>query len=415
MRREPYDSSKRNRWVFSSASSRNRRRCSHHRRLACEPLENRRLLAVDAGLSHLAPLEGDACPVGDMEITPSDEILDDSFEETLSSVAPSLWTKGLRHVQEGEPLTVVDIGMFTDSGGETKTFTYFINWGDGEPAATGDATIDVPGGTGNLTRGTFDGSYTYLDEGDGRYNVTLWMEDSEGGRSLDRSMTVFVHNVAPHGLAIDPIDPVDEGETVSLRGTFVDPGTLDEHAVTIDWGDGMIESVLVLPLGEREFAADHVYADNGEYTVTVTVEDDAADSDVHYAEESFAIVVSNVAPSFSVAGDQEVTVGELLEIENVAVFSDPGFNNPLNIGGEVEETFTYMINWGDGTPEQTGTVTNIVMGQPNVLTTGSLDASHTFTTMPVAGHYVVTVTIRDDDGGTATEQFLVVVHEPIAA
>ena len=37
---------------------------------------------------------------------------------------------------------------------------------------------------------------------------------------------------------------------------------------------------------------------------------------------------------------------------NIGQFTDPGFDNPLNVGGELTEEFTFTINWGYGTPNK---------------------------------------------------------------
>ena len=101
------------------------------------------------------------------------------------------------------------------------------------------------------------------------------------------------------------------------------------------------------------FGGSHVYADNGTYAVTVTVTDD----DGGTTSQSLQATVSNVAPTLGVIGNQQATAGVLLSLTDIGVFTDPGFANALNPGGEVAETFTYTINWGDSTSLSSGTAT----------------------------------------------------------
>jgi len=89
-----------------------------------------------------------------------------------------------------------------------------------------------------------------------------------------------VLNVAPRitGLALDPIGAAENG-TVTLAGTFVDPGTADTHRVLVDWGDGSPPTAIDLAQGDRSISAAHQYLDDGSYTVGVTVSDDDGGSD----------------------------------------------------------------------------------------------------------------------------------------
>ncbi len=190
-------------------------------------------------------------------------------------------------------------------GGETQEqFTYTINWGDGTPIDSGPPTIDVLGGPGTPTQGSFDGS--------------------------------------------------------------------------------------------------HIYADNGVYTVTVTVSDD----DGGTAVATISVLVHNVDPTLVVPGDRMADEGVAFSITNIGQFTDPGFDNPLNVGGETVERFTYAINWGDGSGLDAGPVTNFTTGHAGVPSAGSFNGGHTYA---AAGTYTVTVTVSDDDGGAATGTFTVTV------
>jgi PKD repeat protein len=362
---------------------------------------------------------------------------------TVTNVNPTLSVVGNQTVNEGSLLSLTNIGTFTDpgfdnplnagnvgNGGETaETFTYSINWGDGTAASTGNATVDVPGGVGVPTAGSFDGSHTYADNG--TYTVTVIVFDDDGGQD-QKTFQVTVLNVSPT-LSVVGNQTVNEGSLLSLTniGTFTDPGfdnplnagnvtnggeTAETFTFTINWGDGtstdagnatvdLVGSPSELTAGS--FDGSHTYADNGVYTVTVKVLDDDGGSD----QKTFQVTVQNVAPSLTAAANQTVNEGSLLSLTNIGAFTDPGFDNPLNAGkasngGDTAETFTFTINWGDGTATDAGNATVDVFGSPGVLTAGSFDGSHTYADN---GVYTVTVTVLDDDSGQAQKTFTVTV------
>ena len=86
---------------------------------------------------------------------------------------------------------------------------------------------------------------------------------------------------------------------------------------------------------------------------------------------------------------------------------DPGFRDTAT---GTDETFSFSIDWGDNTTFDTGTANVDVVGSPGVATTGSFDAGHAYV-MP--GSYTITVTVSDDDGGSDTGTFQIVVGRSI--
>src|SRR5690606_30369470 len=71
------------------------------------------------------------------------------------------------------------------------------------------------------------------------------------------------------------------------------------------------------------------------------------------------------------------------------------------------EVFDFEINWGDGSPIDTGTATIDTAGV-NIgdIVAGSFDGTHTYAD---DGVYTVEVTINDDNGGTDTKTLTITV------
>ncbi len=97
-------------------------------------------------------------------------------------------------------------------------------------------------------------------------------------------------------------------------------------------------------------SAEHRYADDGVYPVEVILNGSIAGEVVHPVS---AATITNVAPTLTVVGTQTVTAGQTLNITNIGEITDPGFANGLSDPASAE-TFTYTINWGDGSEIEEG-------------------------------------------------------------
>ncbi len=287
----------------------------------------------------------------------------DSLTLTVNNVAPTVTSSGNRSIDEGQSVSG-ELATFTDPG-TADAHTATINWGDGTS------------GAGVVAAGAVSGTHTYAN--DGNYTATVEVCDDDGGCG-QANVTVAVANVAPTVAAGADQNAV-EGATVQLApATFTDPGGETDHTASINWGDGSTTAGVVDGLA-KTVAGSHVYADNGLYTVTVTVDDGDGGS----ASDTLAVTVTNAAPVVNAGADQASAEGSVVSLAP-ASFTDAGSG----------DTHTASINWGDGT---------VVDGDVNA-GARTVSGSHTFTNQ---GSYTVTVTVTDDDGGSHQDSLVVTV------
>ncbi len=343
----------------------------------------------------------------------------DSFTATVANVAPLVNAGPDRTVTEGQavdlfhteilhifdidfPIQVNDV-TFRD-GGTADTHTGTVDWGDGTGAQTitvNESPFGPPGSTSGLG-GSLTGSHVYADNG--TYTVTFTVLDDDGAVGAD-AFDITVLNAAP---VVTPRGGQTglEGQLIELGNVlFSDAGTLDTHSGTVDWGDGTGPVALVIdevpsgPPGSTagltgQLHGSHVYADNGNYTVTFTLVDD--DGGVATETLAMQILVDNVAPVVTAGTGDTINEGDTFSLSG-AGFSDAG----------TADTHTAVVDWDDGS-SSAGAVTESPFGPPGSTggTTGTVDASHVFGD---DGDYKVLVTVADDDGGVSSDSLIVTV------
>ncbi len=220
-------------------------------------------------------------------------------------------------------------------------------------------------------------TYTWYDDYTGEVVVEVY--DSE---YTDMDTTaVMVNNVAPIvDAGLDAI--INEGDTFTRLGLFEDPG-YDTWTATINFGDGSEPQLLTLN-PDKSFSLSHVYADNGVYTVIVTVTDD----DGGEGNDTLEVSVNNIAPTASIDNVIQPFPDFILPtdvLEFYGSFIDPG----------TLDTHTIEWDFGDGT-----------------IITGTLTPTHAYTE---SGVYTVTLTVTDDDGGVGIASVEIIVESPAEA
>ncbi|MFO0928937.1 MAG: PKD domain-containing protein [Gemmataceae bacterium] len=289
---------------------------------------------------------------------------------------------GDRTVNANEVVSLTAVS-FTDPGQDTVTAT--VDWGDGNNSV---GVVETTGATAPTT-GTVAASHVFAYRPQ-PYTVTITLQDAAGATATH---TFDVTVLDPTLTAVTVGDDVvtTEGNHVQLAGTFTDPGAPSTYRVTVDWGDGTVNTApqVVAPRTAADLGHvldSHYYGQDGTYTVTMTVTK-AGQAPV---VDTFTVTVNNVDPIVQVAPLPPTGPG--VPVTFTATFTDPSFP----VGGQ-QETYQAVVTWGDGTSSPATVV--VTPGSPGVPTTGTITATH-----PYAGNgpYAVSVQVNDGGSGPAT-------------
>jgi len=265
---------------------------------------------------------------------------DDGATDSLSSTKTILWND-------------LPIAIFTESA-ET-VYTDEVIYFNASDSYDPDGTIidylwDFGDGT-NATGAIV--SHSYADNS--LYTVTLIVIDDKGAIGTATS-TKTVFNRYPVAVFTESTESAFTGETIYFNAS--DSYDLDGIIVSYFWdfGDGTNATGIIV---------EHAYADDGNYTVTLTV----TDNDSSISSLSSPKTIHNRPPVASFAHSPDFPIaGQIVTFDASASYDPDGV-----IGN-------YTWDFGDG---------NITAGTTPVIT-------HAYA---VEGNYPVTLTVTDDDGG----------------
>ena len=225
--------------------------------------------------------------------------------------------------------------------------------------------------------------------------VTVTVTDDDGGQ-VSKQFTV---TVAPT-IAVPALSG-NEGATLSLAAAVAGIGSLADYTATVNWGDGTSDTNPALSLvgNVLTIAANHQYADNGAYPITVSL---YLDGNLVIAAGNTA-AIANASPTSSQPANAAAVVG-VDQSFDFGTFADAGFTFAA---AGTTESFTATVDWGDGSNEPL-TPSWTSAG----LSAGTLGSrNHAYATHGVK---TVTVTVFDDDGGQVSKQFAVTVAPTIS-
>jgi hypothetical protein len=304
---------------------------------------------------------------------------------------------------------------FTDATYPTNSpndFTTTIDWGDGSTSA-GTVTVQ-----GNLF--VVRGVHTYAEKGS--YSISVGIKDDDSGVASATTASTATIADSPLSATGTPITATEfQVFHPKQVATFTDANpnaSVNDFSTTIDWGNGITEPGTVRSLGNGKFEVlgpgpisdpqlRLIYSEEGTFTIMTTIKDkddsqvmatstatvadaplDATGTLVQAAE---GVVFSGQVASFRDENPDATTEDFLSRIQPLCVNCPPVFN--------------VQIDWGDGSLQGTGSVT-----QPGGFGTRFVvTSSHAYAK---AGSYTISVTINDVGGSTATTTTTATVTDP---
>lgn len=269
---------------------------------------------------------------------------------------------------EGQTVLFSAAGTTDDDIGAVLTYVYSVSPSAGVVIVNNGETADI----------------TFPD--DGSYTVTVEVSDRGGVASSD-SVVIAVSNVKPT-IALSGPATINEGSIFTLTlGAITDPGADTVQFFNVNWQDGSF-STAVPYTGLGQTIA-HLYQDDTIKNSNGPIEVQLIDEDgTHVGAGFFNLTVINLDPVISSVTGDFTGVAQGGTASFLATASDPGF---------IFDPLTYAWNFGDGSSTQSGLFLNSV--------------THVYAE---AGSYTLTLTVTDDDGGSATFISTVVINDTIA-
>jgi len=187
---------------------------------------------------------------------------------------------------------------------------------------------------------------------------------------VEKALTIEVSGVL--SVDVSPITPRGYvGRTVEIY-VMIDAEAVGPFDITIDWGDGVVESAY--EPGVPPFRYSHTYKAAGTYTITVSAYDETT------LMEGSGSASQEIAPELAVTFDASPKSGKLpLEV----TFTCGASGGYLN--------YSWTLDFGDGTAAESGTRT----------AEGTWTVKHTYNRV---GTFTAKLTVTDALGASLTRE-----------
>ncbi len=272
------------------------------------------------------------------------------------------------------PATGTEGATYTLALGQSPDITgWTINWGDG-PVGNPDTQV-VSGDPANVT-------HVFAEFG----TYTISATPSSAQPISSNTVTIAVAD-APLNITGGVTLNTTEGQSISnatvatLTDTAGSSSNPTDLSGTIDWGDHSSSNAVLVENGNTgvySVEGSHTYAEYGDYTIQITINDVGGQN---VSTTSSAAVADAALNAVGVAVN--ATEGQALNNVQVATLTDAAgtFSNPGDLSA--------IINWGDSSSSAATLVEN---GNTGVYV---VEGSHTYAEF---GSYPIHVTYIDSDG-----------------
>ena len=302
---------------------------------------------------------------------------------------------------EAKPFTA-QVGTFTDADPDAVPSLYaaMINWGDG--------SLDSSGIIAKQANGTFTvtGSHTYAEESLPLtpYAIAVTITDIGGTApsSITDTATAAVADapLTSQGSPINGVEGIGLSPTPTTVATFTDSNPnapVSDYTAVVNWGDGSTPTAGTIvqtgtsPNGSTfSVIAAHTYTEEGTYQTDVTITDLGG-------SKSVAVGNAVIADAPLTASSTQPAVDET---ESIPFTTAVGMFVDASPDGKISD-FTATIDWGDGSPFSTGTISE--PGGPG--TAFIVSGSHTYGEAGAYGstmHDPIFIFVHDVGGSSLT-------------
>lgn len=324
--------------------------------------------------SYVSPTANDAV-VGSVPVT-CVPAANSTFSVGLTTVNCTA-TDGINSVTESFNVTVTpfvpgNVAPTADAGADKNIGEGFLGF-NGLGSSDSDGLIvnyywDFGDG-GNASSNISEMTHTYVDNG--TYTVTLTVTDDDGATDSD-TLTATITNADPTADPAADQFGAEGAPKIFDLASYNDAGSADTHTATIDWDDG--SPLEIISVSGLIVYANHTFADNATYLVSVIVTDDDGGNDT----ATTIVTIANVDPVVTAGSDQSGDEGNLTLVN--ATFTDDG-------SADTHANLLTTINWGDG---------SVTVGS---VSGNSVTGSHIYEDNAT---YAVIITVTDDDGGAGS-------------